>query len=271
MCQTTFAPMSSLLRKLLKILLLTSFLDPSVADDRWAPNATKGPVNQLEISGNACGPAALLTSFRCGNESWQQVSAEIPGSSDKSKLLYIIRAHGLRPSTSLQDRRRWTRDGINAEDLNSIAAELSALAAQPAPKMESMLRIGRESPAKLTARIHRRLRNSLKNGLPPVLTLRRYTFRSGRWEPLQSHFITVVRVPEKLPPNHTQFDLTYFDPWGGKKDSGRFYVSAQPVLIDPAGVASCLEASLPKANIGKSKVRHGERTAIVPTVLIGRW
>jgi len=263
--------MFSLLRKIPDLLISAALCCTIQADDRWAANAVAGPVNQLDIAGNACGPAALLTAFRCGDEPWQEVAEAIPGSSDKSKLLYMIRAHGLRPSGSLNDRNRWTKDGVNVEDLNTIAAELAALAARPAPKLDCVLRSGRESQEKLVARMHSRLRNSLKKGFPPVLSLRRYVHRDGHWQALQSHFVTVVRVPDKLARRSSTFDFTYFDPWGGKKERGHFSIPDRPILATPDGESSCLEASIPKANIGKGKVRSGERTVVVPSFLIGRW
>ncbi|MBK1826005.1 hypothetical protein [Haloferula rosea] len=263
--------MFTLLRNLHRLLILVSLVAGATADDRWAPNAVAGPVNQLDIAGNACGPAALLTSFRCGDESWTEVATAIPGSSDKAKLLYMIRAHGLRPSTSLKDRKRWTREGVNVEDLNSIAGELSALAAKPSPKLESLLLTGRESPEKLVGRVHSRMRNSLKNGFPPVISLRRYVFRKGQWQALQTHFVTIVRVPDRIPRRTSNFDFTYFDPWGGKKETGWFLIPTKPLLAPPSESSPCLETNVPKANIGKAKVHRGERTAVVPTFLIGRW
>lgn len=263
--------MFSLLRKLPRLLVLAALPCSAIADERWAPNAVTGPVNQLDIAGNACGPAALLTSFRCGSDTWMKVAENIPGTSDKSKLLYIIRAHGLRPSTSLKNRNRWSKEGINVEDLNAIAAELAGLALKPPPKLESVLRDGRESQPKLIARIHSRLRNSLKKGFPPVLSLRRYAKRNGHWQAVQSHFVTVVCVPEKVPRGASSFNFTYFDPWGGKKETGSFAIPSESILANPSGEASCLMALIPKANIGKSKIKAGEATAVVPSFLIGRW
>jgi hypothetical protein len=259
------------LRTILELLAAVSLLSTALADERWAPHAVAGPVNQLDISGNACGPAALLTSFRCGAESWRAVSERIPGASDKSKLLYIIRAHGLRPSTSLKDRKRWTQAGVNVEDLTVIAGELAALTQAPAPRMESLMRNSRETPEKLVSRMHARLRNSLKQGFPPILSLRRYVFRDGKWQAVQGHFVTIVQVPEKIPRRSTNFDFTYFDPWEGQKETGSFTIPEKPVLTDATGAASCLVALAPKANVGKSKVRRGEATAVVPTVILGRW
>ncbi|BCX46132.1 hypothetical protein HAHE_00400 [Haloferula helveola] len=243
----------------------------AMADERWAPHAVAGPVDQLSVAGNACGPAALLASLRCGSEKWRGVPERIPGSSDKSKLLYIIRAHGIRPSASLKGRNRWTGAGINAEDLADIAEELAAIGGLPNPKTESILLQKREKPDKLLRRSHDRLRDSLKDGFPPVLSLRRYVWRNGAWQALQGHFVTVVMVPEKLERGASSHEFVYFDPWGGKKVRGSFRIPPLPVLSTDGKTSSCLEAVVPDANIGRSKVRSGERTVVVPTVITGRW
>ena len=82
-----------------------------------APNGAARPANQLDISGNACGPAALLSSFRCGNAAWQKAAVALPGEDDRAQLRHWIRYHGLRPSETLKGRTRWTTAGINVEDL----------------------------------------------------------------------------------------------------------------------------------------------------------
>ena len=257
-----------MIAKLIPALCVVGFL---MADDRWAPHAVAGPVNQLEIAGNACGPAALLASFRCGDERWRKVSSTIPGTSDKSKLLYIIRAHGLKPSASLSDRKRWTKSGINSEDLSAVAGELAAIGGRPAPRTESLLRTSRESPEKLLRRTHKRLRNSLKEGFPPVLSLRRYVLREGNWQTVQGHFVTVVRVPDKLDRKANSFTFTYFDPWGGMKQSGTLRISTIGILADASGTSACLIADAPKARVGKSKVRSNESSEIIPALVIGHW
>ncbi|MFC7336266.1 hypothetical protein ACFQY0_03685 [Haloferula chungangensis] len=257
-----------MLRKVFLFLILISVLS---ADDRWAPNAVAGPVNQLVVSGNACGPAALLTSIRCGDESWQQVSKIIPGSSDRSKLLYIIKAHGMQASQSLKGRKRWTRHGINAEDLEQVAAELAALKGLPSPRSESLFCKKRETPVKLIDRTHDRMRDSLKRGFPPVLSLKRYVFRQGQWQSLQGHFVTVVRVPEKIDRKATSFSFTYFDPWQGKKHEGSFRVPTQPILSADGQSSSCLEVFVPSADIGRKFVKSGEKSFVVPVGVMGRW
>lgn len=245
-------------------------LSPARADERWAPHAAAGPVDQLEVAGNACGPAALLASFRCGSEKWHATPERIPGASDKSKLLYIIRAHGLQPSASLRNRKRWSGDGINVEDLSEIAGELAAIGGLPAPRTRSFLRKGRESPAGQLDRLHDRLRDSLKAGFPPVLSLRRYVLRGGDWIAIEGHFVTIVMVPEKLPRKSESFKFTYFDPWGGRKCRGTFQLPSVPVLADEDQRSPFLEARVPEARIGRAQVKNGEKTVVVPTVMIGR-
>lgn len=263
--------MSTFLLMLRKAFLFFFLISVLSADDRWAPNAVVGPVNQLIVSGNACGPAALLTSFQCGDKTWQTVSEVIPGSSDRSKLLYIIRAHGLQDSASLKGRKRWTRHGINADDLEQVAGELAAMKGLPSPRSEQLFKKGRESPVKLVDRTHGRLRDSLKRGFPPVLSLKRYVFRQGQWLSIQGHFVTVVRVPEKIDRKAASFTFTYFDPWQGKKHQGTFRIPAEPLISTDGQSSSCLEAAVPSANIGRKLIWSGEKSFVVPVGVIGRW
>ena len=263
--------MSSFPLMLHKVLLFLTLIHVVHADDRWAPNAVAGPVNQLVVSGNACGPASLLTAFRCGDESWQEVSKVIPGTSDRSKLLYIIKAHGLQDSKSLKGRKRWTRDGINADDLQEIAGELAALKGLSSPRSDQLFRSGRESEVKLVDRTHDRLRDSLKRGFPPILSLKRYVFRGGQWQSIQGHFVTIVRVPEKIDRKATSFTFTYFDPWKGKKHEGTFRIPPQPIISVDGTSSSCLEAVVPSADVGRKLVKAGEKSFVVPVGVMGRW
>ncbi|MBB5350716.1 hypothetical protein HNR46_000944 [Haloferula luteola] len=253
---------------LLSLLLTASTLQ---AQERWAPHAVAGPVNQLVVSGNACGPSALLASIRCGGPRWVEIAQQLPGSSDRAKLLYIIKAHGLRPSISLRDRNRWTRHGINAEDLHAIAGELAAIGGLPAPKSEALLLGPRESAHAGLRRLHKYCRRSLIQGFPPVLSLRRYVLRKGHWTSLESHFVTVVEVPDRLPRKDTQFSLTYFDPWGGKKRTAILQEPALPLLSSDDQKPGALDLQAPHADIGRDQIRKGEPTAIVPAMLIGTW
>lgn len=140
-----------------------------------------------------------------------------------------------------------------------------------APKSESLLLKKRESPEKLIRRVHDRLRDSLANGAPPVLSVRRYVFRGGSWQSLQAHFITIVMVPEKLQKGAREFKFTYFDPWGGKKLNGTFKIPDTPTLSVDGSTSTCIEAVVPSSIIGKDKVRSGEKSVVAPTFVTGSW
>lgn len=241
------------------------------AEMRTAPNAAAAPVNQLSISGNACGPAALLASFRCGNEAWQRAAASLAGETDRDQLRLWIRLHGLRPSTTLKGRQRWSSKGINVEDLVAAANEMNRpLFLPPLAHDDLFLRPG-EKPGALLRRTRDRLDKSLVKGIPPILSLRRFVLRKGIWTPVQGHFVTVTGVTRKLARGDSSFAFQYLDPWGGKRCEGTLALPPRSVLAAAGQDSPCLEATVPSALIGKSEVRRGETTAVVPAAVIGRW
>jgi hypothetical protein len=240
-------------------------------DLRQAPRADAPPVDQLTISGNACGPAALLASFRCGSDSWQRAASSLPGTTDKEQLGQWIRRYGLRPSETLKGRMRWSASGINVEDLITAANEMNRpLYLPPLGHDDLFLRPG-ESPEALVRRVHRRLDASLKKGIPPILSLRRFVHRNGTWTPLRGHFVTVTAVSRRLPRGGREFVFHYLDPWGGKRSQGALHVPHNSLLSNAGQSSPCLEAGVPAANIAKAEVRPRETTAIVPAAVIGRW
>ena len=240
-------------------------------DLREAPKADAAPVNQLAISGNACGPAALLASFRCGNEAWQRAAASLPGATDREQLGQWIRRHGLHPSETLKGRKRWTNAGINVEDLVAATNEMTRPLYLPAVTQENLFLRRGEQPDALLRRTHLRLEKSLSKGIPPVLSLRRFVLRDGKWIPLQGHFVTVTAVPRKVGRGEESFRFTYLDPWGGKRGEGEFRVPAGPILASAGQVSPCLETNVPEVNIAKKEVRRGEITVVIPAAVVGRW
>lgn len=258
-------------RRRIEALLLALAGTCAAAETRTAPNAGAPPVNQLSISGNACGPAALLSAYRLGNGSWQAAETALEGTGDKGRLSYWIRRHGLRPSATLKGRMRWNQGGINAEDLLAAANEAGKPLYLPALKLDDLFRRRGEKPQALVKRTHARFADSLEKGFPPVLSLRRFVLRGGAWVPVQGHFVTVTAVPEKLPRGAEGFAISYVDPWGGKRCEGYLKVPGRPLLAADAAASPCLLAEVPAANIGKKEVRRGETTAVVPAAAIGRW
>lgn len=241
------------------------------AELREAPGAAAPPVNQLSISGNACGPAALLASFRCGGETWQKAAAALPGATDREQLGQWIRRYGLRPSAALKGRMRWTGNGINVEDLVLAANEMNRPLYLPQLAHDDLFLRRGEKPDELLRRTHGRLERSLAKGIPPLLSLRRFVLRKGSWIPLQGHFVTVIAVPRKHPRGGQEFTFTYLDPWGGKRREGKLGIATRSLLAGPGQSSPCLEATVPDAGIAKDQVRRGETTAVVPAAVIGRW
>lgn len=241
------------------------------ASPRQAPNLSAAPVNQLRVSGNACGPAALIASFRCGNESWQRAETLLPGDDDKARITQWIRRYGLRPSGTLNGRTRWSNAGINVTDLTVAANEMTGPLLLPALVQDDLFLRPNEKPEALLRRVRERFDRSLGRGFPPVLSLRRFALRNGAWTPVQGHFVTVIEVPRKLPRGDGGFAFSYLDPWGGKRATGTLKLPDEAILSDRRGFASCLVAEVPGANIGLKDLRKGERSVVVPAALIGRW
>lgn len=229
------------------------------------------PVNQLVVSGNACGPAALLTAFRFGGGSWQDVYDAVGGNTEREKIRTVIRDIGMRPSAHIPGRARWSRRGVNVADLQDMANEMTAALYQPYLGQEVFFRREGESQAALLRRVHRGFERSLAKGFPPVLSVRRYAGSGARWRPVDAHFVTVIAVPRALPRGTTSFPVTYIDPWGGRRCTGRIAIPARPLLADGTGESSCLEAEFPQSAVGKSKVRRGERSALAVSAALGRW
>lgn len=246
---------------------------------RDAANLGATPADQLAVAGNACGPAALLNAFRFGDHHWQRAATAVAGDTDKARLLAIIRTWGLRPSRHLAGRLRWTRHGVNVDDLCDMANEMTRGQLLPQVQLEIlMLQPGETSPG-LLQRVHGRLASSLANGLPPIISIRRIAHRSEagqppEWVVVQGHFVTVVGLPRKLVKNATAFPVTYIDPWGGKRGEGRLTLSRRaflPAHAPATAAAPCLEADFPQVSVGNDLLRAKDFALMTLAAAIGRW
>jgi hypothetical protein len=264
-------------RQALSSILIACCL-PAAADPslREAPNPAAKPVNQLLVSGNACGPAALLNGFRFGSEDWQRASNAISGETDKQRIHTIIREYGMRPSKSITGRPRWSRKGVNLADLCDIGNEIKQPHFLPTLCQEVLFRTPRESQEQLLLRAQRRFGTSLERGFPPVVSLRRYALRgqegkAAEWIVLDAHFITVTAVPRKLQAGARSFSVSYIDPWGGKIAQGSITIPNRGLLADVAGDSPCLEVVFPQASVGKKLVRPGEHSVLTISGVLGKW
>ena len=243
---------------------------------REAPNLSAAAANQLVVAGNACGPAALLNAFRCGNPAWQRAADAVGGANDKERILTIIREIGMRPSKQTPARPRWSRRGVSVADLRDMADEMARGLFLPPVSEEVFFLTPRETPEKLLRRVHQRLDTSLAKGLPPVLSLRRYVLRrqpgkAAQWVVIDAHFVTLTVMPRTLEKNARSFSVSYIDPWGAKRCQGTLGISGRSVLANAAGDSSCLEADFPHAAVGNHLVARGEETVLAVAAAIGRW
>lgn len=267
-------------RKLLVSIALgwiaSSATVPATPAMREAPNPGATPANQRLVSGNACGPAALLNAFRFGNPHWQRAANAITGDNDRERILRIIREIGMRPSKQLPGRPRWSRRGISMADLRDMANEMISGHYLPQITDEVLFVTPRETPQKLLRRAHQRLEHSLAKGLPPVLSIRRHSLRQQRdgtsqWVSIDAHFVTLTALPRKLAKNATSFPVRYIDPLGGVFREGMIRIPEQPLLADSAGNPTCLEAVFPPSPADQKRGGQKEKSATVLSAAIGRW
>jgi hypothetical protein len=239
-------------------LLIAGCAAPSKND---LPTASGPPFNQLEVSGNACGPAALLNSFRFGSTRWQTFLDRLPGDSDKARLQHVIRSEGRKPSAQLAGRARWSRAGINVVDLVDMGNAITPHHGAPLLDSDVLLPRPGESAGEVLRRNYTTLSRSLHRGFPPVVSVRRQVIRSTFGTPaaitIQNHFITITRVNQ---PEHGSMSFDYIDPWGGKRASGRLYV--------PSNGTQEPVADLPSTPVGKHLVARGEKTSVVFSAVV---
>jgi hypothetical protein len=255
--------------KLSAALLLTTFAAFGELD-LTAPNPTFPPVNQLKVSGNACGPAALLNAFGLGSRKWQEVGRAVPGSTDRTRLTYLIRAYGLKQSQHL-DRLRWTKTrGVNLLDLTDMANEMRGSRWLSKISNEVFVKDNKESDAKLIRRIHSRLTYSMKKGFPPIVSLQRLAEPAKQesnalsWRLVHGHFIVLTALPSKLDSNATSFPFRYVDPWEGKILEGT-------VLLDPNCSYPAALVSVPQTDVGKRHLKSGEQSVISLAAALGSF
>jgi len=240
-----------------------------------APNQRAEPINQRRAYGNGCGPASLLNAFQYGNEKWLAIFDAIPGNNSRTRINYVVKAWGNKPSEHLKGTQRWNpKAGITLLDLTDMANEMRSAHSHFLPKIKYQVlsQADKESRPHLIHRAHARMAKSLKKGLPPILSIYRYAYRFNQqvgqksWWPIQAHFILVTELPNQLAKTATSFRIRYIDPYGGftregiiQTDTGKFTQCPFP------------GADLPETAVGKSFLKAGEPTTLALSAIIGIW
>lgn len=175
-----------------------------------APNPTAKAVNQLTLSRNACGPAATVNALRFGAPAYQAAAKSIPGNNDRSHLRHIIAQQGSTWSNHVPQRYRWSNRGINAADLTDVTNELIK------PYAASPVKLRIPSGTNAFHQSYKQLAQSLRRGFPPVVGMRRYDGART----IDSHFITILQVPDRLDKDSHEFPIRYLDPMGARTLQG---------------------------------------------------
>ena len=239
-----------------------------------AANSTSAsPINQRRAYGNGCGPASLLNAFQYGSEKWQKVFNAVPGTNSKTRIRYVVAAWGNKPSKHLKGTQRWKpKEGVNLLDLTDMANEMRSAHFLPKIKNEVLSQKTKESRNQFLQRAHAQLSKSLKNGFPPILSIRRYAYRYSKevgqksWWSIRAHFVVAIELPKTLPANATSFKISYVDPYGGFVRDGRIQTDTGSFKLCPY-----LGTNMPKTEVGKSFVKPGEETLLTFAAVIGIW
>jgi len=238
-----------------------------------APNHQAEPINQRRAYGNGCGPASLLNAFQYGSEKWQKIYQSVPGHNSRTRISYVVRAWGTKPSRHLKGTQRWKpKEGINLLDLTDMANEMRFPHGLPKIKYQVVDQKSGESRSQFLHRAHAMIAKSMNKGLPPIISIRRYAYRHSKevgqksWWPIRAHFVVVTEIPKSLPKNATSFKIRYVDPYGG-------FVREGKIQTDTRSFAHCpyLGANLPKTAVGKSFVKSSEATLLTFAAIIGTW
>lgn len=231
------------------------------------PNAAFDFVDQGNGIGNSCGPACLLNAFGAGEKPYQECFAKLPGASDRARIASVIKSWGQEPSQSIPGRPRWElHGGVNFQDLVLMAAGMSELNwSARKPRGELFFAApGRDSQGML-ATAHKHFAKSLKKGLPPILSVRRFVHRGGQWQSVHGHFVVLTAMPEKLPRGSAAFPIQFCDPQGAKQLGGTVTISQNKEGLP------CLTLLSLTSKIGSSQVRGGEPSALGLAGAIGVW
>jgi hypothetical protein len=234
-----------------------------------APNAAAPPIDQLILSSNACGPAALLYSFSAGSEPWRRVSDAVPGKTDRERLVYVMKRYALQPSRHFRNQRRWSkRGGIGAADLADMAADMAAAGGKLSAIRSESLIDTRGDPAALLRRLHKRLSGSLRRGLPPILAVKRMAKpKNGgpaSWAVVEGHYLVVTSLPGRLRRGATSFGIDCVDPNGGKRRHAMIRLSPDPAV-------PWLAIDCPGTPVGRRRLHSGQISHVTPSAVIGKF
>lgn len=182
-------------------------------------------------SPNACGPTALANCLKFGSPPLRSAWEGFVGTDDTTRLRFLIdRWFAGRQSGVFPGKKRLSFDGTLEEDLAAAFNELAA--DQSLGKVQATFldrQPGEKSPAFL-ARVHEAISDSIKGGIPPLLSLKTYVARRFErmddqiaWEPSAHHWVLVTGVRRELRDADLGFPVDLIDPDGGRLTSAYIF------------------------------------------------
>lgn len=239
------------------------------------PPPSERPACQLDVAGNACGPASLVNSLRYASLPWRKALSSLNGPTDRCKMIDLIRWQGMKPSNYTKGKTRWSKSGVSLADLADMASGMTTPFLLGPLTHQIDFRRSSESPQLLLKRTHRRFCRSLSAGFPPILSIRRVAWNSrpSTNQPprtIDAHFVTLISI-SSLDAEAGRFQITCIDPWHGKTYFCTIQIPDQAVFPDSTGQTSCLGVLMPHADIGKSAVMPNEDTTLILGGSIGSW
>lgn len=182
-----------------------------------------------------CGPAAVVNCLRQGTPRMAAMWDGLVGGDDATRLRFVIdRWFRNRPSAAFPGKKRLSHDGVLEEDLADACREIWAEAGLPAPTGGYLdRRVGEKSPEFL-ARVHGLIAGSLRDGQPPILSLKTYIARRLKrmddelaWELAQHHWVVVTGVRRDLRATDLGFAMELIDPDGARVSSAYVYAETR--------------------------------------------
>lgn len=269
--------LSSLLR-LLKFLLVALVAAP------FTGAQPAQPINQLDYSPQACGPAAILSALAFGGAQQQAAYRRIPFEAHTQQIRWVIGRYGRKPTRHLVNvgRFRWNRKtGVNVADLTDMANEL-AEEIGASPLKDHHLERGKhdQDGSKLLHDTFKKIERSLNKEVPPILQLRRIAHVHSRvfsrrvWSSVHGHFIVITAAT--LDKESQTITIRYIDPWGGKIHSGTLKIPDQKFYADNPALGQSgnfqltpyLVADTPRTGAGLSKLEPGTPSVLTCPYLI---
>jgi len=199
--------------------------------DAQAARATAAdkPIVEQSLAGeNSCGPCALYHALAWGDARLAAVAKKL-GREPADAVARLIELYGGKPSEAYGGKRaRYeAASGITWIDLGRVVDDLLADHRLPAAAAGYLDRRRDEPPFAHARRVHALLRDSLRAGFPPLLSIRSFCARrdpekGGRdedafeWQGLGGHWVAVVEVQAELAKDEEGFRIGFVDSESGK-------------------------------------------------------